>query len=164
MLGRIEEYFIPSIHERFWNKIEYSADCWKWIGCIGTPGYGVLIVRAPKTRKRILLHAHRISWFLHHHRDPKEMYVLHRCDNPSCVNPEHLFLGTHLDNIADMVKKGRASRGADRPTAKLSEQDVLTIRDQYSKGDITQKELGQQYNVEPTTIGQIVRRKTWTHI
>jgi hypothetical protein len=116
--------------------------------------------------------AHRFSWVLHHGAIPKGLDVLHRCDNPSCVRPDHLFLGTALDNGRDMASKGRSgatihpekiSRGESRPASKLTEKDVVDIRKLYAEGK-TQKEISQKYNVTSALISGIVRRIGWKHV
>ena len=162
--GKIEKYLTGVLEERFWSRIKYSNSCWGWTGSVNKAGYGCLIIKKPRTRKTILMLAHRISWFLHHHYDPKEMCVLHHCDNPPCVNPEHLFLGTQLDNIKDMVKKCREAHGENCSQAKLTNEDVFAIRDKYSKGNITQHELGETYGVHRVHVGRIVNQKIWKHI
>lgn len=96
---------------RFWAKVDRSGECWEWIGKPTTHGYGRL-ERAPQGQRRgAPVYAHRASWELHYGPIPEGLNVLHHCDNPPCVRPTHLFLGTHLDNMADMFAKGR-----DRPT------------------------------------------------
>ena len=90
--------------ERFWEKVDKSGDCWKWIAHL-LKGYGRFRLNN-KTWS-----AHRVSWTLHYGEIPEGMCVLHRCDNPGCVNPEHLFLGTRTDNMKDRDQKGRGSNG-----------------------------------------------------
>lgn len=92
---------MKNVEERFWNKVliipEHS--CWEWIGAKTNGGYGQIDHK--------IRYAHRLSWFFYTKQLPKELKVLHSCDNPGCVRPEHLFLGTQLDNMRDMYKKGR---------------------------------------------------------
>lgn len=89
---------------RFWSKVNISTSCWNWIGCLNNKGYGEF--RVWKTWSE---YAHRFSWALHFGPIPNGLKVLHRCDNPRCVRPDHLFLGTQADNVADMLAKGRES-------------------------------------------------------
>jgi hypothetical protein len=91
-----------SLTDRFWEKVEKGDGCWLWKGQIGTPGYGTLSVSHNRKRS-----AHRVSWELHYGTVPDGMCVLHRCDNRPCVRPDHLFVGTLLDNNVDCIKKGR---------------------------------------------------------
>lgn len=112
--------------------------------------------------------AHRASWVMHKGPIPDGLFVLHRCDNPCCVRPSHLFLGTQLDNIRDMEAKGRANRffkypqpkGEKHYRAKLSDADVEDIRKRYSTGNVMQLELAKEFHVDPSNISYIVRRKS----
>jgi hypothetical protein len=94
--------YVP-IEERFWGKVRKSKDCWEWIGARCRAGYGSLGLS--RSRKRIS--AHRFSWELHHGPIPESLFVCHHCDNPRCVRPDHLFLGTRTDNTWDAIRKGR---------------------------------------------------------
>lgn len=95
-------------HPRFWSKISKTNSCWTWIGKISTTGYGVMMIGSRADNSRRYIKAHRISFFIHFGEIPDGMWILHKCDNPKCVNPEHLFAGTPKDNTQDMIKKGRA--------------------------------------------------------
>jgi hypothetical protein len=111
--------------------------------------------------------AHRVAWELTHGPIPDGMLVCHRCDNPPCVNPPHLFLGTDALNAADKGAKGRArttpQRGEDSPAAKVTTEAVLQIRARYAAGGISQRELGEEYGIGQTHVGRIVRgtRRCW---
>src|SRR3990167_815457 len=158
---------------RFWNKVEKTESCWQWIGGTKYYGYGYLWVDGK------LVRAHRFSWKLHFGEIPVGLQVLHKCDNGGCVNSEHLFLGTADDNNKDAAQKNRTAKGErhftkTRPdriargeragAAKLTEQDIKTIRNEFSTGQISQGKLAKRYGVWQPTIGEIVRRKTWAHI
>ena len=153
--------FWSYIMERFWNKVNKHAEngCWEWAaGPCGHWGYGGFTIDGRS------MYAHRVSWMFEHGPIPDGLYVLHKCDNPPCVNPDHLFLGTHTDNMRDMVEKGRA-RGGSLPgesngQAKLTEADVLAIRADKR----TQQAIADEYGVSRRAIGYIKNRKTWTHI
>jgi hypothetical protein len=111
--------------------------------------------------------AHRVSWSISNGPIPVEMCVLHRCDNPSCVNPEHLFLGTQKDNIADMVEKGRNKspgvKGQSHHSAKLNNAGVHKIRERLAAG-ITQRAVAKEFKMSPGAINRISRGFAWAHI
>jgi hypothetical protein len=103
--GRRGPVIVP-LEERFWLKVQKTETCWLWIGAHHPQGYGNITVSKGKTKP-----AHILSWEIHFGPIPEGMKVLHSCDNPPCVKPDHLFLGTQTQNIADMDAKGRRSRG-----------------------------------------------------
>jgi hypothetical protein len=115
--------------------------CWEWSGSRLKSGYGEVTVKGKKYL------AHRLAWFIFCKEDPKGLFVCHTCDNPSCCNPDHLFLGTAADNSADMVAKGRSPRtsmpGEANPRAVISDQDVSLIR----SSDLATKELAVKFGV-----------------
>ena len=153
-----------TIEERFWNKVDVGdpEECWNWTASIDSSGYGQI------GYEHRLIHAQRLSWIIHNGEIPKGICVLHKCDNPPCVNPSHLFLGTHQDNSDDKRAKGRGGYtgvlGSKHPAAKLTEENVLEIRHLYPSGKFTQKELGEMYGVVHTAISRIINRKRWDHI
>jgi hypothetical protein len=135
--------------------------CWLWQG--GKSGserydYGNFKYKG-KTQK-----AHRVSYLLFRGDFPQELDVLHTCDNPECVNPWHLFLGTHTDNMTDMMKKGRGNKpfGTRMAASVLNEQQVLEIRTAYSPGNGVK--LKEKYGVSSTTISKIIHRQSWKHV
>jgi hypothetical protein len=99
---------------------------------------------------------------------PEGLVICHRCDNPSCVNPAHLFLGTHADNVADKMRKGRhrtnPHKGEDHRSAKLTQEQVLEVRRRFAVGGISKAALGREYGVTQTTIDHIILRATWRHL
>ncbi len=170
-------------HLRFWDRVDKNGpthpihgQCWTWTGCIhNATGYGIFSLRDGQ------LKAHRYSWELHVGPVPLALCVLHKCDNRSCVNPGHLFLGSPLDNVMDMVSKGRQAkgdthksrtkpetihRGSAHCRAKLTEEDVLKIRATYRYKDsrLGSTGLARAYGVSQFLIMCILKRKIWKHI
>jgi hypothetical protein len=124
-------------------------------------GHGMATMPGPVAGRKVA--HHRLVYCTHHGISLSSIagkVVRHTCDNPACVNPEHLVLGTQLDNIADRQSRGRQARGTTHASNKLKEEDVLAIR--AAKDDI--KALAVRYNVTPQTIGAIINRVTWKHI
>lgn len=141
---------------RFWSHVEKTESCWLWTGAVDRDGYGMLTVYSDKRR---VAKAHRLAFTLWHGRDPGPMFVCHSCDNPTCVRPDHLFLGTAADNSQDRVRKGRYM-----PQSKLTEQQVLEIRARYTPLVVTAKMLAAEFGVSKGLIYLILWRKIWTHI
>lgn len=147
-------------YEKF--VIKYPEGCWGWSGCAPkNPGYGQFRFSMKKER------AHRASWIIHFGEIPKGMFVLHTCDNRICSNPDHLFLGTNLDNINDMLKKKRHKfmwqKGSKNHMAKLNEEKVKEIRNRLSDGEIGRR-LAFEYNVDPMTISNIKHKSIWKNL
>ena len=148
----------------FWKKVkklETGKCCWEWTAYLKNKGYGQFKANG----KNIL--AHRFSFQNHHNRLIQDgMCILHICDNPKCVNPNHLIEGTQQDNMTDMVNKGRGRgcKGEKHHKSKLTEKQVLEIREKYSQGGTTQRKLGEEYNVTHGIIGKIIRYELWTDI
>ena len=147
-----------TFEERFWSKVARQAgdECWLWLAGRDKDGYGYFFKPAGKDR------AHRIVWEITHGSIPDGLCVCHRCDNPSCVRPDHLFLGTNIDNIADRDRKGRAckgeahpywngNKGSANPYAKLSDDDVRAIRQDPRR----KAQIARDYGVTAVTIGHI---------
>ena len=133
--------------ERFSSKINKNKNgCWEWIGQKDSHGYGKFINNGREEK------ASRVSYKFHSGTIPRGMNVCHTCDNPSCVNPKHLFLGTQKDNMIDACKKGRIC-------SKLKEKDVREIRSK--RGDYTRRQLAKKYKVSPDTIKSIMCNRTW---
>lgn len=144
-----------SLAERFWRRVDKSARCWTWTGSTDK-GYGQ--IGGPN---RSVLSAHRVSWELHNGPVPDGLFVCHRCDNPGCVNPAHLFVGTPKDNSRDMVAKGRSCIGERNGQSKLSGDDVLFIVDMVSDG-IPQWSVAKMFGISQAHVSNIWRRKTRT--
>lgn len=144
----------------FWSKVSMPInqdDCWEWTGATRR-GYGVMGAH------RRSLYVHRISWWLAYGEIPDGLFVCHKCDNPKCVNPSHLFLGTTQDNTQDKVNKGRQHRpkGELSGTHKLTQVQVDYIRERYAQGGITQRKLAAEFGVKQQCISRVVKRLRWT--
>lgn len=150
-----------TVRRRFWTKVDTSSiTCWEWQGGVAHNGYGRTHFRGRSQ------YTHRVAWQLVHGSIPDGMCICHHCDNPSCVRPSHLFLGTHAENTRDAVRKGRWARqtGENSHKAKLREKDVHEIRRLYATGEITLVVLSGMYRVAWQTVNKIVRRRSWKHI
>src|SRR5215207_4914988 len=128
--------------ERFWKHVRKTPTCWVWTGGAARNGYGVF--RDDRSRH---VAAHRFSYELHYGPFNLSLSELHRCDNPPCVRPDHLFLGTYADNAQDMKAKDRHTRGERFATVKLNTDQVREIRARYSAGGISQRQLAAEYGV-----------------
>ncbi len=147
---------------RFWKYVDTGKDddCWEWSGGRGSNQYGRMSYQCKS------MSMHRFSWMIHNGSIPNGMLILHHCDNPPCVNPKHLFMGTQQDNMDDMINKGRAiaPKGEVQGHSKLNADQVRAIRQLYATGKYLQRELGEMYGVHGHHIGSIVRREWWKHI
>lgn len=146
---------------RFFSNIDVTDSCWIWSGHVTQNGYGQIKYKSKG------LGAHRVSYQIHKGPIPEGLYVCHSCDNPSCVNPDHLWLGTHTDNMRDMYAKGRQRsnpvRGHDNRSSKLTEAQVVYIKQQLRLG-VKQRTLAIQYNVSDAAIHYIKTGEVWSHI
>jgi hypothetical protein len=159
-----------TLADKFWNKVDKGAGCWEWAGCRHLNGYGVI----GHNYKTYL--AHRVSYEISFGIIPEGMLVCHKCDNRSCVNPDHLFIGSYHDNVIDMISKGRGDTNGLMPgwnkgksssicgerhqSAKLSESIVIDILNSEEYGTV----LADRYGVSRSVISCIRRRVTWKHI
>lgn len=148
-----------SLSDRFWRKVRKTAECWLWSGTKTRKGYGK--VRHGGAGTPMVL-ATRVSWAIHH-SDPGQSLVLHACDNPSCVNPKHLFLGSYSDNNKDMKQKDRHTKGERSGTAKLSEVKAIALKNDRKHG-LTMSALSQKYGVSAMQAHRIVTGKRWEHL
>lgn len=143
--------------DRFWEKVDIRGEdeCWLWMASLHKDGYG-------NFRGSL---AHIVSWKITNGDIPKGMYVCHKCDNRACANPKHLFLGTQLDNMRDMILKGRGydHSGENNPKAKLREKDVLEIYRLHNSG-FSNADIARNYGVTKTAINYIVKGKSWHYI
>lgn len=147
--------------DKFWSKVSKTSNCWTWNGVILSCGYGQFSVLTNGHRFRF--RSHRASYILHHNQPiPNELCVCHKCDNRRCVNPDHLFLGTYADNVADMLSKNRLPKhyGEKHPRHKLTWSKVDEIREKIKEG-LKDKDLSRQYGVCRETICMIRHNKIW---
>lgn len=160
-----------TLSERFWPKVNINPDgCWLWTGARSGNRYGLIRGEGGRHSKNEV--AHRASWTLVYGPIPEGLWVLHRCDNPPCVRPEHLFLGDPTDNNRDTVAKGRmpktmnrfpVRRGSANQASKVTESDVRVIRELNAMGT-TQDELAARYGMTQSGISSIVTRRSWAHV
>ncbi len=174
----MKNIIIPKLSQldiaRFWSKVKVKTKkvCWPMRRCPDKDGYGRIKIKGEFVR------AHRVSYLLFHNKQPGELLVLHECDNPSCCNPKHLFLGTNDDNMRDMVAKKRSPfgnrnvarkrpgirQGIKNGAAKLNDRKVRQIRRKHSVGNVSFASLGREYGVVYGIISAIVKRKLWAHV
>jgi hypothetical protein len=158
-------YHTASIEERFWSRVDVLSieECWDFKGA-PADGYGRIGFNGKD------YYAHRLIWEMTYGPIPDGLFVCHRCDNPPCVNPSHLFLGTDEENKRDMIRKGRhfhgeraseCQKGERNPSAILIEGNVYLIRQKYSSGVYTYEQLGKEYGVTKGAIYRIIKGKTW---
>lgn len=148
--------------QRFWKKVDKGDGpdaCWHWTASRSDFGHGQFVPVAGESPWR----AHRFSWTLAHGPIPDGLCVRHRCDNPSCVNPAHLDLGTLLDNARDMVERKRNHLGSARPESKLTEERVLDARRRAAAGE-SHRSIAADFGVTSGAIAQAVAGKTWRHV
>lgn len=173
--------FKLNTNEDFYKNVTRIGNCWIWKGLKNESGYGMFSLNGRQSR------AHRISYEIHIGAIPEGLFICHKCDNPACVNPDHLFSGTAKENSMDMMKKGRnmhvtkpetlargerngthtkpetVRRGTKIEWSKLTDNSVMEIRSKYANGE-SAPSLAKKHNVFLSTIYKVVYRKTWKHI
>lgn len=143
--------------QRFWSRVQKSDGCWTWTSSLSQCGYGTLKLEGCSVL------AHRLSYLQHYRFIADDLCVCHRCDNPRCVNPAHLFIATHAENMADMRAKGRrkgVTNGARNGRARLTEAQVTEIRQRLARGEYA-NHIARDYGVGHNTIYRIRSGETW---
>lgn len=168
-LDGLADYGIPitaSLLARFWPKVRKTDACWLWTAAKKNTGYGRFSVRISHTLI-CDLSPHRLSYQIHFGPIPPGICVCHHCDVPLCVNPHHLFLGTHGDNARDREAKRRGTphglQGESHPMARLTQEDVVEIRNLSANG-MSQTAIAELYPVTASSVWLIVHRKQWRHV
>ena len=153
---RVERLTTGINEVEFWRLVDRGGpdECWIWLAGKDAGGYG-------QFRRR---YTHRISWALVSGEIPEGMFILHSCDNRSCVNPAHLSPGTAADNAQDMVSRGRQTSGVRNAMAKLTDLDVGDIRRVYAAGEKGQRDIAAAYGINKSAVSRIINRKRWAHI
>ena len=164
-------YPADDIETRFWRYVspEPTSGCWLWTGGCAY-GYGVFgipngsygVLREGNRMQSI--RAHRMAWELWRGPVPENVQVLHKCDVKCCVNPDHLYLGSHADNMRDRDARGLTAKGEMLVRNVLTESDVREIRRRYCAGGLSQHVLANEFGVHQGTIHSVVRTKTWKHV
>ena len=145
-----------TLAQRFWSKVDPapSSCCWEWTVSKSSNGYGQFRLH------KQMVGAHRIAYTLAKGEIPKDLIVRHTCDNRLCCNPDHLILGTHTDNMADMLERKRQAKGEGNSSCKLTPKQVMEI---YNS-PLPQDEIAKLYNIAQTNVSSIKLKKTWKHL
>ena len=152
--------------EKFWKYVDKNGPIHPVCGQCWVTTASPNVARAQIRIRGIKIRVSRVSWEIHNGPAPEGMNILHKCDNPRCVNPDHLFLGTQYDNVRDCIDKGRSRKchGELHSCTHLTEKDIVDIRNVYAEESYSQKSLAEFYGVTQGTIGKIIRRRTWKHV
>jgi len=155
--------------ERFWSKVAKGKpeECWPWLASRRPNGYGQIGLGG-----HAIGYAHRVAWELSNGPIPAGTVICHKCDNPPCCNPSHLVCASQSFNRKDAYSKGRVppgfhmnkARGSGHGQAKLTESQVVAIREAYASGRLLQRQIAGQFGVSPGAISDIVNKKTWSHV
>lgn len=148
----------------FWNRVDKTpglgpnGDCWEWTGTLQGNGYGCFSYYGKP------IAAHRFVYLLVHKELPYKKLICHSCDNPACVNPKHLWAGTHADNNNDKARKGRNIKGSEVVKSKLTDGKVRFIRNLAKTGTYNQKQIAKLFGISSGNVNGIVRRRFWKHV
>lgn len=151
---------IRPLRERLLDQREVIGDCWEWQGSYGKDGYGVMSVR--RKQKRV----HRVAFEVFTEGSAEGRLVCHKCDNPKCFNPDHLFLGTSKDNTQDMIRKGRKAKGQGQkhPKSILTASQVMDIRRKRNEQGMSLKAIASEYSISFQHVSDVARRIKWKHM
>ena len=146
-----------SLVARFWSHVDRSGECWTWTASKNRRGYGWFVISSGYQRG-----AHRVSWWIAFGAIPDGQWVLHRCDNPPCVRPDHLLLGTNIENSADRDAKGRGfiPHGEECGSSVLTAEQVYAIRSSGGRS----RDVAKEFGVSHFTVNDIRARRTWRHL
>lgn len=148
-----------SVFERFWRLVrKRSTGCWEWNGHVEGSGHARFKFKGKRDG------AHRWSYEFAYGPIPKDMWVLHHCDNPKCVRPSHLYTGTHEDNTKDAMRRGQTARGERHGMSKLTASDVQKIRKLHKTGKYTHRQLAEMFNVTQCPIARVVNYTGWRDV
>lgn len=151
---------VKTWEEIIFNKIEKTDTCWNWVGQLDKDGYGVFTRKRSGSRKNYTHKAHRTAYRILKGEIPERISVLHTCDNRRCCNPEHLFLGTQMDNIRDAIAKKRApqcAKGEFNPRHKIKDSDVEDLRQMFKSGNYSKVELSRLFKISETQTREIIK-------
>lgn len=172
-IGRKPRPLARTVEERFWIKVDKSGDCWLWTSATDSGGYPIFSLPGHRS-----IRVHRYMWEMHNGAIPENMFICHTCDVRNCIRIDHLFVGSHDENMQDMVNKDRqvkgdrqwqrahpemVKHGEQRSNAKLTDQDVRDIRNRVANGE-RKKALAAEYNVSSGAISHIIYKRSWTHV
>lgn len=151
---------IKPLMERLLERKVENGECWEWRGSYGKDGYGVMTIQ--KAQKRV----HRVAYELFTGNSAEGLFVCHRCDNPKCFNPAHLFAGTAKQNTQDMLSKGRKARiiGTSHPNSILKPDDVSEIRRKRNVLGLSLKQVAKEHGISFQHVSDLARGKAWTHM
>lgn len=155
-----DEQYMQRKRHSFWARVNIGSgeECWEWQGGKYHFGHGATTLRGRPAK------AHRVAWELSRGPLPAGAYLLHKCDNPPCCNPAHLFVGTQADNMADMVKKKRHSHGEKRTLAKLTDERVRDMRFLAETLPVSRRALAAAFGVSPKCVTLVLARQAWKHV
>jgi|SRR3990172_11883214 len=148
----------------FWRHVNKTETCWIWNGSKNNRGYGQFNLRKSSGEKTIVL-AHRFSYEIENGPIPFKLCILHKCDNPPCVRPDHLFLGSQVDNAIDMINKGRGNKvnGIRNANSKLTTEKVIKLRSLYDQG-VKVSVLCKMFGVSHNTASKVAQRRWWNSV